>query len=194
MTSAPRPTRRLILAGLGSLALAGCQSSSPSSTATAGAGGPVRLQAPPDATQPTRPPVPAGQASFRFDLVQGIPTNRADELAVSLGSRARARGLTLVRRGDPAASYRILGYLSAVGGDTGTNVSYVWDVMDSGNRRLYRVTGFELAGNADGDPWGGVTDTTLDAIAARTVEALAAWIDQPLPAAPATAAAPGIAI
>ncbi|ODN71497.1 hypothetical protein [Methylobrevis pamukkalensis] len=129
-------------------------------------------------------------ATFRFDQMLGLPTTQADDLAGRIGSRARSRGLALVRQGDPNASYRVLGYLSAAGDDKGTAVSYVWDVMDPNNRRLHRISGFELAGDAGGDPWSGVSSTTLDAIAARTVEALAAWtnLPPPSPAAPQIAA------
>jgi hypothetical protein len=152
-------------------------------------GGPT-VPAPPEATQPMRPPVPASQASFRFDQVLGVPTNQADTLAASLGSVARSRGLTLVRRGDPTATYRLLGYLAASGDERGTVVTFVWDIVDADGRRLHRVSGSQAAGGADGDPWMGVSDGELAAIAARTVELVYAWVNlNPGTPAPAGAAA-----
>lgn len=162
------------------------------------------VPAPPDATKPAPPPVPAAQASFRFDQILGVPTNKQDTLATEIARFARGRNLTLVRRGDPSASYRILGFLSAVGGDAGVNVTYVWDIVDANNNRLHRITGIEVAGTSSADPWSGVNDAVLSAIAERTVEQIYAWLNQapagangvPSAAAsrPATAATQGTAI
>ena len=167
--------RRAALAAL-TLVLAGCQASNPPPTAAALAG--PTVAAPPEATQPSLPPVPAALASFRFDQVLGVPTNQADVLAEAIGTYARARNLTLVRRGDPTATYRVLGYLSAVGGTGDTSVVYVWDIVDAQNRRLHRITGTEITSGGDADPWSGVSDTVLANIAARTVEGIYAWVNQ----------------
>lgn len=183
----------LATASLATLLLAGCQNGG-ASAARPGTATPVArtLATPPEAVAPTVPPVPASQATFRFDQVLGVPTNKADSLATDLGRYARGRNLTLVRRGDPTASYRILGYLSAVGGDEATNVTYVWDILDSSGRRLHRITGIEIAGEADADPWSGVNDQVLQAVAARTVEQIYAWLNQ-VPAGPGAPAAPAAA-
>lgn len=184
-----RPAKiwRLAAAAALVLVLAGCQSTG--TRLTAASSGPT-LAAPPEATQPGLPPVPAALASFRFDQVLGVPTNQADTLAEAIGLYARERNLTLVRRGDPTATYRVLGYLSAVGGTGETNVVYVWDIVDANNRRLHRITGTEITAGGDADPWSGVTDAALANIAARTVEAIYAWVNQvPGDAAPPSAAA-----
>lgn len=183
--------RREMLAAVSSvLLLAGCQSvAETTATSNAKLAGPT-VPAPPEATMPTRPPIPASQAIFRFDQVLGVPTNKADSLAGSLGRSAKARNLVLVRRGDATATYRVLGYLSAVGGDQGTNVTYVWDILDANNNRLHRITGFELAGEATSDPWAGVSDQVLANVAARTVEGIYAWLNQVPSQDPATVAQP----
>ncbi len=177
--------------------LAGCQSlEGPSASNPATLAGPT-VPAPPEATRPTVPPIPAAQATFQFNQILGVPTNKADDLASALGRSAKARGLTLVRRGDPTASYRVLGYLSAVGGDQGVNLTYVWDVLDSNNKLLHRVTGFELGTTSSSDPWAGVSEEILSNVAARTIEGLYAWVNQVPsedgpPAAVAAAAATAI--
>lgn len=169
-----------VLAAIGFLA--GCQASDGARLgASADVTGPT-VAAPPEATQPTAPPIPAALATFRFDQILGVPTNRQDVLATELARFAKGRSLTLVRRGDPTASYRLLGFLSAVGGDAGTNVTYVWDIVDAQNNRLHRISGIEIAGAASADPWSGVSDEVLAAIAARTVEQVYAWVNQ-VPAA-----------
>ncbi|WP_181706730.1 hypothetical protein [Chthonobacter rhizosphaerae] len=199
------PMRRtaavLATGALAALLLAGCQNGT-ASKVTANAAAPTArtLNTPPEAVSPTVPPIPAAQATLRFDQVLGVPTNKADSLATDLGRYARGRNLTLVRRGDPTASYRVLGYLSAVGGDEATNVTYVWDILDASGNRLHRITGIEIAGKADADPWSGVNEAVLNAVAARTVEQIYAWLNQvpagpgapPMPAA--AAPMPGTAI
>lgn len=187
-----RPTAATAAMLIAALA-AGCNATSPirgTGPAAAEPTGPT-VAAPPEATQPNLPPVPAAQATFRFDSLNGVPTNKADSLATAIGGYARQRSLTLVRRGDPAAAYRVLGYLSAAGGTGGTQVSYVWDIVDVRTQRLlHRISGVEIAGEADADPWTGVDDRVLNAVAARTVEAIYAWLNQ-LPAGqPAAASAP----
>jgi len=172
------------------VALSACQSAESGRQMQARRATPAAtLVAPADATRPAPPPVPATQASFRFDQILGIPANRQDTLASAIASAAKARNLTLVRRSDPNAAYRVLGYLSAVGGDGGVTVSYVWDIVDARNNRLHRFTGTEIAGSADADPWSGVDNKTLTAIGGRTVEAIYAWVNRlPPPAAPSVQA------
>lgn len=171
---------RMVLALLVGGALAGCNS-------TGGSRGGPTVAAPPEATMPAPPPIPASQASFRFEQMLGVPTNAADTLAAALGNAARARGLTLVRRGDPTASYRVLGYLSASGDADGTQIVFVWDIFDAEGRRLTRLTGTQAAGGASGDPWAGVSSEELEAVAAHTVEMMYAWANRG-PATVATAA------
>ncbi|BBE72621.1 hypothetical protein [Oharaeibacter diazotrophicus] len=190
---------RVATALLAALVLAACQAGGAGRT---GAGRDVTaptVAAPPEATRPNPPPVPAAQASFRFDQILGVPTNKQDTLAREIATYAKGRNLTLVRRGDPTASYRLLGFLSAVGGDAGVNVTYVWDIVDANNNRLHRITGVEVASTAEADPWSGVGDQVLAAVAARTVEQVYAWVNQrpaagAPPAAVAAAPQPGRAI
>jgi hypothetical protein len=174
------------------LALAACQSAEPPrQTVAAEATAPI-LAAPPEATQPARPPIPAAQATFRFEQILGVPTNKQDILAGEIARAAKGRNLTLVRRTDPSASYRVLGFLSAVGGDAGVTITYVWDIVDAQNKRIHRITGIEIGGSSDADPWAGVDSDILSNVAARTVEQIYAWVNEvpptsapPLPAAAA---------
>lgn len=175
-TRAGRLTRAFLSLLAAAVIVAGCQSNANGSRM--GAGGSPSVNAPPEATRPNPPPIPAAQATFRFDQILGVPTNRQDVLATEIARYAKGRSLTLVRRGDPSASYRLLGFLSAVGGDAGVNVTYVWDIVDANNNRLHRITGIEVAGTATADPWSGVSDQVLAAIAARTVEQVYAWLNQ----------------
>lgn len=175
--------------------LAACQTDgAPGRRSASAIAGPT-VPAPPDATRPMAPAVAAANAAFRFDQILGVPTVKQDTLAHALADDARTRNIRLVRRSDPSAPYRVLGYLSAVGGDAGVSVTYVWDIVDADNKRVHRVTGVETAGTADADPWSGVDNKTLEAIAARTIEDIYAWINRlPSTGAAAVPAAPVRAI
>lgn len=171
--------------------LAACQSTAPArpKTTAAALAGPT-VPAPPEATQPAVPAVPAAMATFSFDQIKGVPTNKQDELARAIAKYAQQRNLHLVRRTEPTASYHVWGYLSAVGGDVGTNVTYVWDVIDQSGNRVLRFTGIEITGAAKEDPWESVDGTTIDTIAARTVEDVYAWINR----LPRPSAASGVSV
>ena len=177
-------TARLLAAIGCALLIASCGTVTPPKPRVAEITGPT-VPAPPEATQPMAPQVAAADASFRFDQLLGVPTLQQDTLARALASAAKARNIRLVRRTDPSAPYRVLGYLSAVGGDAGVSVTYVWDVVDAQNNRVHRISGIEVGATASNDPWSGVDGTVLQAIAARTVEDLYAWINRlPAPAQP----------
>lgn len=192
-----RRSGKAVFSTIAALVLVACQSTGESPVAMRGTNDGDSLKpivaAPPEATRPTPPPIPAARAIFRFDQVLGMPTVQGDVLSAALGQQAKARNLTLVRRGDPTATYRVLGYLSAVGGKDSTNVSYVWDIVDVNNNRLHRITGLELAGGASSDPWSGVSDAVLTTVAARTIEQIYAWVNNlpaPVPASVADGSAP----
>jgi hypothetical protein len=200
MQHGPRQTIARLAALVLAVALGACQQADGArESPDAAALQPPVVPAPPEATRPAPPPIPAAQALFSFETVLGVPTVKADTLAQGIGTYSRARNLTLVRRGDPTATYRVLGFLSAVGGTGDTTVSYVWDIMDTAGNRVHRITGVEIAGKGEGDPWAGVNDQVINAIAARTVEAIHAWVNQApaggAPPSPAAAAPmPGEAI
>lgn len=164
--------------------LVACQSTAPVRPKAAAAVAGPTVPAPPEATQPAVPAIPAAVATFSFDQIKGVPTNKQDELARAIAKHAQARNLRLVRRTDPSATYHVWGYLSAVGGDVGTNVTYVWDIIDQSGNRVLRFSGIEIAGAGGDDPWNSVDGTALDTVAARTVEDVYAWINRlPRPAA-----------
>ncbi|WP_156886972.1 hypothetical protein [Pleomorphomonas oryzae] len=157
--------------------LTACQSTAPVRPKPAVLAGPT-VPAPPEATQPSVPAVPAAIATFSFDQIKGVPTDKQQDLAKAIAKYAQQRNLHLVRRIDTTATYHVWGYLSAVGGDVGTNVTYVWDIIDQSGNRVLRFSGVEIAGGVNDDPWQGVSGGTLDTVAARTVEDVYAWINR----------------
>ena len=151
------------------LVLAGCSADDPQPAASIAA-------VPRPETAPPVPTIPADQATFAFDPFIGAPGNIADDLSRKIGSAARQENLTIVRRSDTKATYRVTGYLNAVGDNTGTVLVYVYDIYDAANRRVHRVTGQESSGGSAGDPWAGISGSALQNVATRTVDSLKTWI------------------
>ncbi|MBL8574294.1 MAG: hypothetical protein JNM13_11505 [Hyphomicrobiaceae bacterium] len=163
----PRPSRhsaRLAAAivALGGL-VAGCQS----------------LPAVPQ-QKPSAPLVkPVAPVKFRtFSVLPfiGVPGNPADDVISRMvrGSTDRAARITL----NPTATidFQLRGHMTAVAGDASGLVIYHFDVYDLAGRHVHRVAGQEPSGASSGDPWAGVGASTLDHIAMRTLDALAAWV------------------
>lgn len=186
--------RRLAAAAAAAVLLVGlaaCQSGTPAGRRTVVSSLTGKdASIPREATAPMAPAVAAADAAFRFDQILGIPTDKQDTLARAIAEDAGKRNIRLVRRTEPNAPYRVLGYLSAVGGDAGVSLTYVWDIIDAQGQRVHRFAGVENAGTADSDPWSGVDSSMLKAVAARTIEDIYTWINQ-LPTAPPPAAESG---
>jgi len=121
-------------------------------------------------------PSAVGTASFAFEPFTGVPGNAADELTRRIADVSDREGLNLVRRVGAPATFRVKGYLTAIGNPTSTTLSYIYDVYDGSGRRVHRIAGQEPSGGTSGDPWSGITDETLVVVAERTVAALKAWL------------------
>jgi hypothetical protein len=122
-------------------------------------------------------PVKGDSARFAFTRINGAPGDLLTTLSESLNKEAKARHLTVVPEDDATATYKIKGYVSAVGGPTGTLLVYVFDVLDNRGVRIHRISGQERGGGAGSDPWGGIRDITVKSAAQHAVDDLAAWVN-----------------
>lgn len=138
----------------------------------------------------TPPSVPLSQAKFAFAPVTGAPATVLTNISAELGKEAYAQQVSLVPVDDPAATYIVKGYLSAVGDASGTIVVYVWDVFDRSGKRVHRISGQETAPGAGVDPWRGVDRSTASSVARQTISAIVAWGRSGPANAGAVAAAP----
>jgi hypothetical protein len=120
-------------------------------------------------------PIRGADARFAFTSVTGAPTDLLRKLSTALNEEAKARKLNVVAETDASATYRVKGYLSAVGDRSGTVLVYVWDVVDARGLRLHRVSGQENGVQVLGDPWGGIRESTVRTAAKRTIDDLVAW-------------------
>jgi hypothetical protein len=122
------------------------------------------------------PAVARADARFAFDSVSGPPREVLASLSSALNEEASAKKLPVVARGDPAATYTIKGYLSAVGDGSNVVLVYVWDVMDKRGARVHRIQGQEVARASGSDPWAGVGNKTLNIVARRSIDELSKWV------------------
>jgi len=163
--------RTLVLA-LSGLALAACV---PIRAPEFGPGPPPMLS-PKQAKTLGPAPVRGSTARFAFAPLNGVPGDMRFQMEGDLKTFAQSRDLAIVPDGDPTATYRVVGYLSAVGDATGTLLVYVWDVTDRNGTPLYRISGQEAAGGSDTDPWAGIKTNQIDAAARATIDKLADWV------------------
>lgn len=131
------------------------------------------------------PAAPQGQPSaaispdarVQFAPVIGAPAEALQPLSRRLSERARQRNIAIAAQG-AGASLVIKGYFSAIADGRETTVIYVWDVLDSAGNRLHRIQGQQKESGGRGDGWSSVTGGTMEAIADRTIDDLAAWLSR----------------
>jgi hypothetical protein len=164
--------RPIVLMIAGALALGGCASTVlPKPGTGAPAIGPIA------AVEMKAAPIKGADARFAFVRISGAPGDVLTGLSAALNKEARARNITLVPEEDVTATYKVKGYVSAVGGPTGTLLVYVFDVLDSHGVRIHRVSGQERGGPATSDPWGGILPPTVASAARHAIDDLAAWVN-----------------
>jgi hypothetical protein len=137
--------------------------------------GPPPMLSPKQAKTLGPAPVKGATVRFAFAQVTGVPGEMRLQLEADLKRFAATRDLAIVPDGDPTATYRVRGYLSAVVDATGTLLVYVWDVTDLNGTPLYRVSGQEAASGSQTDPWEGIQIKQVDDAARETIDKLADW-------------------
>lgn len=118
----------------------------------------------------------AENVRFAFITLTGIPGQSRFDLEKALVKYAATRNLTITVTDDASATYRVKGYMSAVGDQNGTLLVYTWDVYDAAGRPLHRIAGQQTGTAASADPWAGVRPADIDAAARETIDKLADWI------------------
>lgn len=113
---------------------------------------------------------------FAFITVTGIPGQMRFDLEKALKKYAATRNLAISVEDDPTATYRIKGYLSAVGDQNGALLIYTWDVFDTAGTPLHRIAGQQTAAGSATDPWAGVRTAQIEDAARETIDKLADWI------------------
>jgi hypothetical protein len=128
--------------------------------------------------EPAARPAPNLNVRIAFAPVSGAPSEPVAQLNAAIRDEAARHSIVVVPSGDPNIDYTVQGYLSAVGGPSGTVLVFVWDIADRSGRRVHRVSGQESSTKGAPDPWAAVDRDTLRLVALRTVDAIAAWLSR----------------
>jgi hypothetical protein len=170
-TSSPAFSRTstvaMLVAGLlGAVFLSGCvDGDSPAAETTA------HVHA---ANMPRRPGVSPTGASVAMTTFGGAPQQLADQFKASFGQGATERQITLADANK--ANYLIRGYLNAFADDSGTTVSFVFDVFDARRQLAQRIEDQVSVKAAAADPWSVVDPAVLAAVAAKSADDLADFL------------------
>lgn len=115
-------------------------------------------------------------ARVQFAPAIGVSAEAVPTLAARLRVRAAQRGIGVAGSSDASATHVMKGYFSAFTEGSETTVIYVWDVLDPAGNRLHRIQGQQKEPGSGGEGWSAVTAQTMEAIADRTIDDLAAWL------------------
>ena len=183
--AAPRIARILklsITAGLMSVMLSACGTSD-----IFGTTGQITSQIPQATSQTAQTPA----SKVAFARIIGAPTSVSTRLTKNLIEAAAKRNLAVITNGSDKPDYTIRGYVVAAGMNTGTKLSYIWDIADKTGKRAHRITGEEiLNGKNAKDPWANVTDGAINGIAEKTVGKFITWLPNKKTGASTPAVAP----
>lgn len=121
-------------------------------------------------------PVKGPNATFAFMTLTGIPGQARFDMEAALKRYAATRNLKIITEDSATATYRIRGYLSALGDQNGTLLVYTWDVYDTAGKPLHRISGQETAKGSFSDPWASIRGDQINAAARDTIDRLADWV------------------
>lgn len=119
-------------------------------------------------------PAAAGN-TIRFLPIIGAPVQAVTPLSRRLGAEARAAGLTIRPSSDTGTEQILKGYFSAFSDGEKITIVYVWDVLDNTGSRLHRMQGQENVPGSSQDPWASVPSSTMELIAAKTIQDYMSW-------------------
>ncbi|MEN3148290.1 hypothetical protein ABCW43_13300 [Neorhizobium sp. IRAMC:178] len=118
---------------------------------------------------------PASGPTVRFLPIIGAPVQAVTPLSRQLGAQARANGLTIRPSSDNSTEHILKGYFSAFTDNGKVTIVYVWDILDGSGARLHRMQGQESVPGSGQDPWASVPASTMETIAAKTIQDYVAW-------------------
>ena len=124
----------------------------------------------------TQSPGVAGTRAVAFLPVSNAPQSAVTNLAKSIRNAATSGGVPVVASVQQGAQFQVKGYFSALEDGSGTLLVYVWDVLDTNNKRVYRINGQEQSSSKAADPWSAVTPDMLDRVAQTTISQLKSWL------------------
>ena len=121
-------------------------------------------------------------ATMAIMSVQGAPAELKSEFDQSLDRATAARQIAVAP--PTSARYLVRGYLSAAPVRDGAQIDFVWDVFTPNKQRAQRLSDSVIVRGSGDDPWAMVNEATLDSIAAKCADDLAAYLSNTPEAAP----------
>jgi len=124
--------------------------------------------------------------TFVLEPLANAPADQRFAFEDKLKELAPTRQMKIaVGDNDPAATYRLKGYLSAVGDYNSTLIIYVLDVFDRSGVRVHRISGQLTAAGSSADPWASIKETgKVEQAAQDAIDALGNWVRAGQPALP----------
>lgn len=128
-------------------------------------------------------------ATVAFESVDGPPESIFHNLVQNLSAEAEARQIAVVSR-ESAAHYRVRAYLATIVHPKRSVIAWVWDVYDSGQQRVLRITGEEPVSGAGRTTWAAAEDQVMRRIARTGMDRLVAFLAAPRDSAAAPPSLP----
>jgi hypothetical protein len=138
---------------------------------------------------------PGARGTIAFESIDGLPQAQFQKLVSSLTEEAASRQISVVPR-DGSAQYRARGYAAAHLRDKRTIIAWVWDVYNSDQQRVLRISGEEQSSGSQRG-WGAADDAAIRRIASESMTQIAGFLKNPggySPPAPPEREAPGVAV
>lgn len=167
----PSVLGRVALVALAVAFVGGCGDQATLDEAGATLSGRIRLA-------PLREAPPAGRVTVQMLPFSGIPVTIGDAIYRSFRAEAAQAKIDLIHRLEDPATWRIQGHFVALGHTTSTRIIYTYDIYDASGRPVHRIVGQDVAGGAEGDPWGAVGGDVQSRLAKRAVRDIQAWLNR----------------
>ncbi len=174
-----RTLRKIVLLGFAGASLAACTSSVPGISANSTSLAPTASgidYVPPAKVRIKDTMITRSVKPVKMVLapVVGPPSAIAKKLKAKIVLELRKRNIRVVKG---KAGYKMRGYVVSSSEGAGAKLAYIWDLRNKAGRRKHRITGEKtVAGGQSKNPWAGVNDRTVNAIAVDTAEQLAGWL------------------
>lgn len=123
--------------------------------------------------------------TFALEPLANAPAEQRFAFEDKLKQLAPSRDMKITVGDDATATYRLKGYLSAVGDYSSTLIIYVLDVFDRTGARVHRISGQLTADGSSADPWAAIKETgRVEEAAQEVIDQLGNWVGAGRPALP----------
>ncbi|MCP4934021.1 MAG: hypothetical protein GY927_07395 [bacterium] len=117
---------------------------------------------------------PTKTVAIKMAAIVGPPSNVASKLTRKITSELKKRNINVIKG---KAGYNMRGYVVSSSEEKGAKLAYIWDLKNKAGRKQTRISGEKTVSTGTGDnPWKGVNDQVIAAVASDTADQLAVWL------------------